>query len=831
MKKTVVLISVALILIEHGLSQNFWQQTAFNYGGSVYALIVSNSGAVIAGKNDKIYRSTDIGNSWTQITTLANDIQCFGKKNQNGYMFAGIATYNGQNGGVYRSMNDGLSWSICGLQGKYVNNIVVTPNGTIFAACSCMDPNCGGVHKSTDNGSSWSVSLNTLYDVYGLAVDDAGTIYAGTCDIGSSGWGQVLKSTDNGNTWNSIGWFSNWGKVKGITVDHNGVIYCIPSGGQVYRSSNGGTTWTQVLSGLNYYNTFPILSNSINKVYIASFGEGVFESTDGGNTWPQINSGLTSLNIVSLAFDLSQYLYAGSMNSSIFRSISSTCSPPVQPGSISGNNNPCQSSNQTYSVSPVTGATSYTWTLPAGWTGSSTTNSITTTVGSNNGTITVTANNTCGSSPTSTLDVTVSTTPVQPGAISGINNPCQGSNQTYSVSPVTGATSYTWTIPPGWTGFSTTNSITSTVGSNNGTITVTGNNTCGSSPSSTLDVTVSTTPVQPGTISGNNNPCQGSTQTYSISPVTGATSYAWTLPTGWTGSSITNSITTTVGSNNGTINVSANNTCGSSPASTLDVTFSTTPAQPGIISGNNNPCEGSVQTYSVPPVLGATSYTWILPLGWTGSSTSNSIMTTVGLIGGEISVTADNVCGSSAASILSVMVEMIPTQPGRISGNTTPQVGTTEVYSISPVQGATFYTWTLPQSWSGFSNTNSITATVGSSSGTITVTAGNDCGSSLLGELSVSVIVGIYLATSETCKIYPSPNQGIFVIEFYTAEKDIIGLEVINSLGYSVYRRESIEIGSNCKFEVNIQPVKAGLYFLILTTEKGKLIKKFDVNK
>ncbi|HPK06152.1 MAG TPA: choice-of-anchor D domain-containing protein, partial [Bacteroidales bacterium] len=130
----------------------------------------------------------------------------------------------------------------------------------------------------------------------------------------------------------------------------------------------------------------------------------------------------------------------------------------------------------------------------------------------------------------------------------------------------------------------------------------------------------SSAPAQPGNISGNTSVCAGSTQTYSISPVTGATSYSWTLPSGWSGSSSSTSITTTAGSNGGTISVIAINNCGSSSPRTLNVSVNTVPSQPGTISGNTTVCSGSGQTYSISPVTGATSYSWTLPSGWSGSS-------------------------------------------------------------------------------------------------------------------------------------------------------------------------------------------------------------------
>lgn len=87
---------------------------------------------------------------------------------------------------------------------------------------------------------------------------------------------------------------------------------------------------------------------------------------------------------------------------------------------------------------------------------------------------------------------------------------------------------------------------------------------------------------------------------------------------------------------------------------------SSAPAQPTSISGMNPACPNSSQTYSVPAVVGALSYTWTIPSGWTGTSTSNSITVTTGSTGGTIFVAAENGCGqtgtaqSQGVSIISI---------------------------------------------------------------------------------------------------------------------------------------------------------------------------------
>ncbi len=239
-----------------------------------------------------------------------------------------------------------------------------------------------------------------------------------------------------------------------------------------------------------------------------------------------------------------------------------------------------------------------------------------------------TANNSCGTSTPRSLNVMVQTIPAQPGAITGNTAVCQGVSQTYSIAAVAGATSYTWTLPSGWSGSSSATSITATAGANSGNISVTANNSCGSGTQRTLSITATAIPSQPGTITGASSVCVGSSQTYSIAAVPGATSYTWTLPSGWSGSSVSTSITATAGASGGNISVTANNTCGSGDIRTLNISVSDIPSQPGAITGNTTVCQGAAQTYSIAAVPGATSYTWTLPSGWSGSSGSTSINAT-----------------------------------------------------------------------------------------------------------------------------------------------------------------------------------------------------------
>lgn len=83
-----------------------------------------------------------------------------------------------------------------------------------------------------------------------------------------------------------------------------------------------------------------------------------------------------------------------------------------------------------------------------------------------------------------------SAAPSTPGAITGATTYSSGASETYSVTAVSGATSYNWTVPTGSiiTAGATTNSITVTMGSSSGNVTCTASNSCGTSAASTLAV-------------------------------------------------------------------------------------------------------------------------------------------------------------------------------------------------------------------------------------------------------------------------------------------------------------------------------------------------------
>ncbi len=436
---------------------------------------------------------------------------------------------------------------------------------------------------------------------------------------------------------------------------------------------------------------------------------------------------------------------------------------PATPGAISNTGNPgaltlCRNgagNTQNYAISAVTGATSYTWTIPTavgsisggavvGANSVLTTASTTITVTPNNansnnaGNLTVTASNACGTSSAQTLAlIKAAGAPGTPTAITNTGGLCAGTQVTFTATP-NGANpidTYNWTVPAGWTLVSGqgTVSIQVTVGTATGNLTVIATNRCGTSGTRTTSFTP--LGIQP-TVTGNQTPCTGSVVTYTATA--GLGTYAWTLPTGYSGSSVTNTINVTVGASagNGTISATATSGGCTSTPGTLAITPTQTPTQPAVISGSTTPCQNSTgNIYSVASVPAGETYTWsysvagaTFPGGNTGASVSVSFAAGAGNGNLIITPTAGTapICSGPIRTLALTPLGAPPT-PSAISGAAAPCVSSSRTYSVTNVAGLT-YTWVVPAAVGTISSgqgTNSITVATAGTTGTgnITVTA------------------------------------------------------------------------------------------------------------
>ncbi|MGM0477824.1 MAG: SBBP repeat-containing protein [Bacteroidota bacterium] len=670
------------------------------------------------------------------------------------------------------------------------SSIVVDTSGNVFttgyySGTADFDPGTG-TYNLTSEGS---------YDIFISKLNSSGN-FEWAKSMGGPNYDRgVSIALDSSSNVYTIGGFQGT-----VDFDPGAGTYNLTSGGfyDIFISklnTSGNFVWAVQLGGTNYDHGFSIAIDSSKYVYTTGYFQETVDFNPGSGTYNLTSDGGSDTYIHKLKL----------------------CELPTQPSTISGNTNLCNGDTETYSVTNDPNVDTYNWTLPSGWSGTSTSNSINVTAGSTGGTIEVTATNACGTSTVQTLTVNVDDIPAQPSAITGNTDLCNGDVETYSVTNDPNADTYNWTLPSGWSGTSTTNSISVTAGSTGGTIEVTAENACGTSTVENLTVNVNDVPAQPSTITGNTNLCAGDVETFSVTNDPNADTYNWTLPSGWSGTSTSNSINATSGSTGGTIEVTAENACGASSPQTIAITVDDVPAQPGTISGDDVVCEGSEQNYGITSVSGATDYTWSLPGGWSGTSTTNMITTTVSALGGTLTVTANNACGSSTPETLSITVNELPT----VTYNQNPAFAC--VYhdaftlgSVSP-SGGTF-------SGTGVSGDDfdPTTADIGTHDITYTYTDGNGCTNEVTQQIEVDGCVGLEDQESQSMTVYPNPFDEAFTIEFNKSGNHTVKL--LNSLGQIITTIRTEEQST----QISTTDLSPGVYYIRVVEDNSsfKVIKK-----
>lgn len=336
---------------------------------------------------------------------------------------------------------------------------------------------------------------------------------------------------------------------------------------------------------------------------------------------------------------------------------------------------------------------------------------------------------------TGSITVTLTQPQKVEGFVTSTPTGCAGNDGTATVTASGGTGTYSYLWGDGQTTASATNLV-----SGDYTVIITDGNGC--TGSATVNVGTSTGLLSaPGTITGAAGVCRNSSGiVYSVAPVAGAISYQWTLPSGATGFSTSNSITLAFGNEyaGGFLCVAAVNACGAGAMSCMSVpVYATYASQPLPVSGPSIVCGPGVYTFST-SATNAQSYTWTGSSGVTIQSGqgTNTVQVSIaaGFTSGSLQVFASNCYGNS--SVRGMLLYGIPTLMNPITGNTFVCAGGTTTFSMNLVPGITTYNWSITGDAtliSSGTNATQATATfvMGSAwtSGTVTLTVSNACGS------------------------------------------------------------------------------------------------------
>jgi photosystem II stability/assembly factor-like uncharacterized protein len=252
-----------------------------------------------------LFRSTDNGVTW-KTTALPSGVQtmsCMKLISTRVSVIAGAAgkiNFSGDAGETWTGQTYGTSrfWGI-----DVKNNLGLAVN-TI-----------GNVYRSTNNGLSWSLasSLGNIY-LYSVSIADSVTAYLCT---GQQEF-KVYKTTDAGSSWFPV--FDGRDNLFGITFVNatNGIV--IGDKGQIFITQDAGTTWIEQrqdslidLRAVTWYDK-TIVAGGLNGV--------ILRSTDNGETFHQMNSptGSTIFSVdMSAPVNGSHYILAAGESGNMFR--------------------------------------------------------------------------------------------------------------------------------------------------------------------------------------------------------------------------------------------------------------------------------------------------------------------------------------------------------------------------------------------------------------------------------------------------------------------------------------------------------------------------------
>ncbi len=463
---------------------SYWTKMNCGLTTSNIYTIAEYGGKIFAGTSEGVFASSDNGNTWIpmNIGLLGHTIKSFVKKSNNFYAASddGISVFSDSLNCWLMLPNTGISFpSIVALTVKDTNIYA----GTVF----------DGVYLSTNNGNNW-IPINSglpnlpIHGLYVLAANNT-NVFVGI-------WGSgMLTTSNNGSNWTSANLGLQNSEIRSIVISGNNIYTSTTMG--LYISSNNGNSWSNIISGSDIF-ALAVYGNNI--FASPTNGQGIIFSSDSGISWNAMDTGFTTNNIISSIAIIGNNIFAGSVDGVVWKRPLSDFNlqypMPGAAGNITGTNTVCQGQNNvSYTVTPIIYASNYIWTLPNGATGSNNTNSITVNYANNSqsGTISVYGSNPGGNGASSNLSITVNPLPAQTGSINGTTNVTEGQqNVQYSVPVIANATSYSWTLPNGAIGISTTNSISVNFSFTaiSGNIIVKGNNTCGNGDSSILYVTV-----------------------------------------------------------------------------------------------------------------------------------------------------------------------------------------------------------------------------------------------------------------------------------------------------------------------------------------------------
>ena len=355
--KTILLLAITSFLF-YDLPAQEWSKTNGPYGGEIKDILVHPNGTVYAlggNPNQVIFRSTDNGNNWAQLTPsvmtndthriidlfLASDGTIYALGNSNLYKTADdgaswtkVNTGNGAASGgfdggeefainklsgtfyvkgydyndgkytFFRSTNNGQTWTKGFQDLVYLSQIVVNSIGDVYALSA------GETWKSTNDGStfvrlaspvpvdilSYAVSLTAKSDGTQLAISTYNsTVFTLTAPFPSATWTAVAPTGITNPTSygsNSKLLYSADNSTLFLFDNNNNKTYSRTTGSWI----PGSTTFLTA----NGEDINCAASRDANNLYVGAQKIGVYKSINAGSGWTEVNTGIENLELNSI---------------------------------------------------------------------------------------------------------------------------------------------------------------------------------------------------------------------------------------------------------------------------------------------------------------------------------------------------------------------------------------------------------------------------------------------------------------------------------------------------------------------------------------------------
>ena len=283
---------------------------------NVFALGISPTSSHVysgTGFGDQFWTSANQGGSWTRSGGLRNiHSSVYGIANEAGSASTVYAAIT--NVGVLKSFDNAATWTnpdVTDVLKQRLLALVSHPvvAGRLYAGAY------GGVYKSIDGGVSWAptnagLPANAHIKTLALSPVRPDTLFAGTDSLG------VFVSLNGGTSWSAVGPGITGALIREVMCDPvtPGVVFVTTDFG-VFRSTNNGANWATRNTGLPATPSVRAIAGDPlhpGVWFVGVWQGGVFWSADSGANWIPLLAGLASVNVNALAVDAPNLtVYAG----------------------------------------------------------------------------------------------------------------------------------------------------------------------------------------------------------------------------------------------------------------------------------------------------------------------------------------------------------------------------------------------------------------------------------------------------------------------------------------------------------------------------------------